>query len=162
MSKKSSNQNDQAHRKLELEMDPTRRISSSEHERAVAIFDLLDENQFELLKALGHIIYICALTNVTFILISEISDEVMVNFFMALGPLRRNVRDYFQSDSYYGTIRTKSPSQILTIDMPGCLHDEGSELLQQRLSRELDHDTARRLFTLVCALSAKIAKKEEI
>ena len=77
MSKESDNQkNDQTRIvKLELEMDPTRRISSSrEHERAVAIFDLLDENQFELLKAPGPYHLYLRTTNVTFILISEISQ----------------------------------------------------------------------------------------
>ena len=163
MSKESDNQkNDQTRIvKLELEMDPTRRISSSrEHERAVAIFDLLDDNQFELLKAPGpYHLYLRTDQRHIHFDIRNISDEVMVNFFMALGPLRRIMRDYFQvCDSYYDAIRTKSPSQIQAIDMGRrALHDEGSELLQQRLENhaKLDHDTARRLFTLVCALSAK-------
>ena len=147
--------------KLELEMDPTRRISSArEHERAVAIFDLLDENEFALHKAQGpyHLYLRSDQRHIHFDIRNE-GDEVLVNFFMALGPLRRIMRDYFQvCDSYYEAIRTKSPSQIQAIDMGRrALHDEGSEILQTRLANhaEIDHPTARRLFTLVCVLSAK-------
>ena len=75
MTNPSSEPSDKTDRiiKLELDIDPTRRISSArEHERAVAIFDLLDDNEFKLLKASGPIIFICALINVIFILTFEI------------------------------------------------------------------------------------------
>lgn len=147
--------------KLELEMDPTKRISSAqEHERAVAIFDLLDENQFKLSKQDGpyHLYMRTDQRHIHFD-IRDVSDEMLVNFFMALGPLRRIMRDYFQvCDSYYDAIRTKSPSQIQAIDMGRrALHDEGSETLQDRLSNHatVDHATARRLFTLICVLTSK-------
>ena len=147
--------------KLELELDPKRRISSAqEHERAVAIFDLLDENHFKLLKSAGpYHLYLRTDQRHIHFDIRDIQDENVTNFFMALGPLRRIMRDYFQvCDSYYDAIRTKSPSQIQAIDMGRrALHNEGSELLQERLSNHatLDHATARRLFTLVCVLTAK-------
>lgn len=147
--------------KLELEMDPTRRISSAqEHERAVAIFDLLDENQFQLVKQAGpyHLYLRSDQRHIHFDIRDE-SDGVLVNFFMALGPLRRIMRDYFQvCDSYYDAIRTKSPSQIQAIDMGRrALHNEGSDILQERLANHatIDHATARRLFTLVCVLTSK-------
>lgn len=147
--------------KLELELDPKRRISSAqEHERAVAIFDLLDENHFKLLKAVGpYHLYLRTDQRHIHFDIRNIQDENLANFFMALGPLRRIMRDYFQvCDSYYDAIRTKSPSQIQAIDMGRrALHNEGSEALQERLSNhaKIDHATARRLFTLVCVLTSK-------
>ena len=147
--------------KLELELDPKRRISSAqEHERAVAVFDLLDDNHFKLIKTAGpYHLYLRTDQRHIHFDIRGIQDEMLANFFMALGPLRRIMRDYFQvCDSYYNAIRTKSPSQIQAIDMGRrALHNEGSEVLQGRLSNHanIDHATARRLFTLVCVLTAK-------
>ena len=147
--------------KLELELDPKRRISSAqEHERAVAIFDLLDENHFKLLKTAGpYHLYLRTDQRHIHFDIRDTQDEMLANFFMALGPLRRIMRDYFHvCDSYYDAIRTKSPSQIQAIDMGRrALHNEGSDVLQERLSNHatIDHATARRLFTLVCVLAAK-------
>ena len=147
--------------KLELEMDPNHRISSAqEHERAVAIFDLLDENDFTLQKAQGpyHLYLRTDQRHIHFDIRSQ-DESHLINFFMALGPLRRIMRDYFQvCDSYYDAIRTKSPSQIQAIDMGRrALHNEGSTILQERLENHarFDHNTARRLFTLICVLSAK-------
>jgi len=78
---------------------------------------------------------------------------------LSLSPLRRVVRDYFMvCESYYSAIRTASPSQIEAIDMGRRgLHNEASELLRERLKEKiaLDFGTARRLFTLVCALHWK-------
>ena len=78
---------------------------------------------------------------------------------LSLTPLRRIVKDYFLiCDSYYKAIRTATPSQIEAIDMGRRgLHDEGSRVLQERLKRKVkvDHDTARRLFTLICVLHWK-------
>ena len=78
---------------------------------------------------------------------------------LSLTPLRRMIKDYFiVCDSYYEAIRTAPPSRIQSIDMGRrALHDEGSRLLIERLKGkiEIDHDTARRLFTLICALHWK-------
>ena len=86
-------------------------------------------------------------------------DIEIAQYFMAMGPLRRVIRDYFHvCDTYYDAIRTKSPSQIQTIDMGRrALHKEGSELLQSRLDGKVvtDFKTARRLFTLICVLQSK-------
>ena len=75
---------------------------------------------------------------------------------LSMSPFRRIVKDYFMiCESYYKAIRTSTPSQIETIDMARRgLHNEGSELLKERLAGkvDMDFDTARRLFTLVCVL----------
>ena len=75
---------------------------------------------------------------------------------LSLSPFRMIVRDYFMiCESYYAAIRQSTPSQIEALDMGRRgLHDEGSRLLRERLSGKVDtdHDTARRLFTLICAL----------
>ena len=91
--------------------------------------------------------------------IREVNDKSLIQFFMAMGPLRRVMRDYFHvCDTYYDAIRTKSPSQIQAIDMGRrALHNEGSELLQSRLDGKVktDFQTARRLFTLICVLHSR-------
>ena len=78
---------------------------------------------------------------------------------LSLSPLRRIVKDYFMvCDSYYEAIRTATPERIEAIDMGRrALHDEGSQLLMERLKRKVtvDFDTARRLFTLICVLHWK-------
>jgi uncharacterized protein (UPF0262 family) len=78
---------------------------------------------------------------------------------LSLSPLRRIVKDYFLiCDSYYEAIRTATPERIEALDMGRrALHDEGSQLLMERLQRKVkvDFDTARRLFTLICVLHWK-------
>ena len=137
-----------------------RRSAEAEHERAIAIYDLLEENQFDLVGQTGPFrLYLRAEgRHIRFDVCNE-SDVSLGQFFMAMGPLRRVMRDYFQvCDTYFDAIRTKSPSQIQAIDMGRrALHNEGSELLQARLNGkvETDFDTARRLFTLICVLQSK-------
>ena len=83
----------------------------------------------------------------------------VVAHLLSLTPLRRVVKDYYTvCDSYYVAIRTATPDRIEALDMGRrALHDEGSNLLMERLSRKvtLDFDTARRLFTLICVLHWK-------
>ena len=78
---------------------------------------------------------------------------------LSLSPLRRIVKDYFTvCDSYYAAIRTATPDRIEALDMGRrALHDEGSNILMERLKRKvsMDFDTARRLFTLICVLHWK-------
>ena len=95
-------------------------------------------------------------------LVFDIADErgaSLQAFVLSLTPFRRLIKDYFMvCDSYYEAIRTASPQQIEAIDMGRrSLHNEGSELLMQRLEGKIvvDHDTSRRLFTLICALHAR-------
>lgn len=132
------------------------------HDRRVAIFDLLEANRFELLGDDGGP-YVLTLALKDTRLSFEIADErgaLLHEFLLSLAPLRGIIKDYFMvCDSYYEAIRTATPQQIEALDMGRRgLHNEGSELLMQRLDGKirLDHDTARRLFTLICALHARL------
>jgi uncharacterized protein (UPF0262 family) len=130
-----------------------------EHERAVAIFDLVEENSFRPVADQGEGPYRLKLSlieaRLVFAISRESGEEVMTHIF-SLTPFRRIVKDYFLvCESYYEAIRISTPSQIEAIDMGRRgLHNEGSQTLMDRLSGkiEMDFDTARRLFTLVCVL----------
>jgi uncharacterized protein (UPF0262 family) len=129
-----------------------------EHEREVAIFDILDGNNFALVgREDGPYKLNLAIADdrLVFAVGTETQDTVVTHL-LSLSPLRRIMKDYFiVCDSYYQAIRSQPPSRIQAIDMGRrALHDEGSRLLIQRLEGKivLDHDTARRLFTLICAL----------
>jgi uncharacterized protein (UPF0262 family) len=133
----------------------------AEHERAVAIYDLIEENSF---APLGHDggPYCLALQLVENRLVFDIrteDDAPVIAHHLSLSPFRRLVKDYFLvCESYYQVIRTSTPSQIEAIDMGRrALHNEGSELLQERLKDKIsmDFDTARRLFTLLTVLHWK-------
>ena len=152
--------------KVELEeVGAPRRSPEAEHERAIAIYDLLEENSFALVgpeqeKMPGpYHLYLRAEGRHIKFDTRTVEDVEIAQFYMALGPLRRVLRDYFQvCDSYYEAIRTKSPSQIQAIDMGRrALHNEGSEILRGRLAGkvELDELTSRRLFTLICVLQTR-------
>lgn len=137
--------------------DRPRLSAEAEHEQSIAIFDLIEENYFKLLVADGP--YILTLRSDARHINFEVKDntnELLANFMLAMGPLRRVIRDYNMiCDSYYEAIRTKTPSQIQAIDMGRrALHDEGSQILQARLDGkiEMDKGTARRLFSLVFVL----------
>ena len=132
-----------------------------EHERAVAIYDLIEQNMF---APVGHdggpYALNLGITENRLNFDVRLADGTpVVAHLLSLTPLRRIVKDYFLiCDSYYKAIRTATPSQIEAIDMGRRgLHNEGSELLMERLDGkiELDLDTARRLFTLVCVLHWK-------
>jgi uncharacterized protein (UPF0262 family) len=132
-----------------------------DHERAVAIYDLLEENVFSLDgHADGPYALNLSLTeNRLCFDIRSADGAPVITHMLSLTPFRRIVKDYFMvCESYYQAIRTSSPSQIEAIDMGRRgLHNEGSQLLMERLERkiEVDFDTARRLFTLICVLHWK-------
>ncbi len=139
-----------------------RRSPDVEHERAVAIFDLLEENYFRPRDDLGPGPYNLRLSIEENRLVFDIrnqADELLGAMHLSLTPFRRIVKDYFTvCESYYEAIKTASPSQIEAIDMGRRgLHNEGSELLKERLAGkvELDMNTARRLFTLICVLQIR-------
>jgi uncharacterized protein (UPF0262 family) len=132
-----------------------------EHERAVAIYDLIEENSFAPVDHDGgpYVLNLSIQENrLVFDIRLEDGAPVMAHL-LSLTPFRRIVKDYFMiCDSYYKAIRTATPSQIEAIDMGRRgLHNEGSELLRERLKEkiEVDFDTARRLFTLICVLHWK-------
>jgi uncharacterized protein (UPF0262 family) len=135
-----------------------RRNPDVEHERAVAIFDLLEENSF---APVGHDggPYSLTLAIEDNRLAFDIRDEAETPLDRVLLPLtgfRSVVRDYFMiCESYYDAIKHASPSRLEAIDMGRRgVHNEGAELLRQRLAERVivDLGTARRLFTLVCVL----------
>jgi uncharacterized protein (UPF0262 family) len=132
-----------------------------EHEREVAIFDLVDGNSFKLTgRDQGP--YRLQLSVVDERLVFEVADEhaqPVVTHHLSLTPLKRLMKDYFiVLDSYYEAVKTAQPSRIQAIDVGRRgLHDEGSRILAERLDSkiEVDTDTARRLFTLITALHWK-------
>ncbi len=132
-----------------------------DHEREVAIFDILDANTF-MLEGRDDGPYRLTLGIVEDRLVFSVGTETvetLVTHVLSLSPLRRLIKDYFIiCDSYYDAIRSAPPSRIQSIDMGRrALHDEGSRILIERLKGKItvDNDTARRLFTLVCALHWK-------
>lgn len=132
-----------------------------EHEREVAIFDLLEANTFALEgRDDGPYKLMLGIADDKLALsVTSEDDQAIVTHMLSLTPLRRIMKDYFiVCDSYYQAIRSAPPSRIQSIDMGRRgLHDEGSRILSERLAGKvtLDHDTARRLFTLICALHWK-------
>ena len=136
-----------------------RRSPEVEQERAVAIYDLLETNQFAplgLLKGPFHLHLRLEDHNRLVLDIRDIKDITLREVSVSLISMRRLIRNYFQvCESYYVAIKRLTPSQIETTDMARrTLHNEGSNDLLERLKDvvELDFHTARRLFTLVCVL----------
>jgi uncharacterized protein (UPF0262 family) len=128
-----------------------------EHERNVAIFDLLEENRFSLVEAAcGPYRLNLSLRDATLVLAVTNAQDELIEVALSARPLRRVVKDYFMiCDSYFGAIRGASPGRIEAIDMARRgLHNEGAELLREAHGERVtvDSNTARRLFTLVCVL----------
>jgi uncharacterized protein (UPF0262 family) len=132
-----------------------------EHERAVAIYDLIAENTF---KPSGHeggpySLQLGISGNRLVFDIRATDGTPLIAHMLSLAPFRRIVKDYFTvCDSYYAAIRTATPDRIEALDMGRrALHDEGSHIVVERLKRkvEVDFDTARRLFTLITVLHWK-------
>jgi len=145
--------------KLELdERTVVRRNADVEHERKVAIFDLLEANSFKPADCPPgpYHLRLGIVENRLQFDIRDTADQTLGGVVLPLQPFRRVVKDYFEiCETYYTAIKTASPSRIEAIDMGRRgLHNEGSELLRERLDGkvELDLDTARRLFTLICVL----------
>jgi uncharacterized protein (UPF0262 family) len=132
-----------------------------EHERQVAIFDILEDNKFFLDDGTTGP-YRLKLAIVEKRLVVDIFSEErspLTTFVLSLSPLSKLIKDYFLvCESYYEAIKTAPPSRIEALDMGRRgLHDEGSRLLIERLKGKIttDFETARRLFTLICALHWK-------
>jgi len=134
-----------------------------EQERRVAMFDLLEDNTFVLPERDGRAVpqgpYHLDLSIRDKRLVFDVNTEgaeKAAEFHLSLGPFRQVVKDYFQiCESYFDAVKKLPPAQIETIDMARRgIHMEGSRVLQERLEgkAEIDIDTARRLFTLICVL----------
>lgn len=134
-----------------------------EQERKVAMFDLMEDNSFTLPKRDDRVVpegpYNVALSIREKRLVFEVGTEdnqPAAEFHLSLGPFRQVVKDYWQiCESYFDAVKNLPPSQIETIDMARRgIHNEGARILAERLEgkAEIDNDTARRLFTLICVL----------
>ncbi|NKB44174.1 MAG: UPF0262 family protein [Alphaproteobacteria bacterium] len=147
--------------KVSLDEDSfLRRRPEVEHERAVALFDLLESNHFELsgegaVPGPYHMNLALKEDRLIFSL-STVSDDPVQDIALPVRPFRSIIKDYFMiCESYFDAIKTMSPTQIEAIDMGRRgLHNEGAQVLAERLGDyvELDNATARRLFTLLCVL----------
>ena len=134
-----------------------------EQERRVAIFDLLEDNSFcisgrgEASAPEGGYRLLLAIRDRLLVFdIRTEAEEPVIEFRLSLGPFRQVVKDYFQiCEAYFDAVKKLPPAQIEAIDMARRgIHNEGARILQERLENkaELDLDTARRLFTLICVL----------
>lgn len=151
-------------RLIEITLDPKslgRASSNVEHEREVAIFDILDGNSFALdgLRSGPYKLQLSLSDDRLQLAVNDESDATVASHLVPLTPLKRIMKDYFLvCESYYEAVRSAPPNKIQAIDVNRrSLHDEGSKLLVEKLQGKitLDNDTARRLFTLVCALHWK-------
>ena len=141
------------------------RSADIEQERRIAIFDLLEGNYFNPAHSYpeayaGPFKLLLAVEEGRLaITISSETGEHLETLVIALGRFRRPVRDYFAiCDSYFQAVKNATPAQIETIDMARrAIHNDAAELLKERLADkiDMDFDTARRLFTLICVLHIK-------
>ncbi len=132
-----------------------------EHERRVAIFDLIEQNHFALTNAQpGPYRLILSLIdrNIQFE-VQDLAGQHLARIDLSMTPFRRNIRDYFMiCESYFDAIRNATPDRIESIDITRrALHNESAQLLQEKLAAqvEIDSDTARRFFTLISALQMR-------
>ena len=148
---------------IDIELDERsilRRNADIEHERRVAIFDLLEKNHFD---ASGHEgpfrVKLRVEDNRLAIDLEDEAGAPLDTIRMGLGRFRRPIRDYFAvCDAYFKAVRSEHPRGIEAIDMARRgLHNDSAELLRECLAGriDLDFDTARRLFTLICVLHIK-------
>ena len=138
------------------------RSADIEQERRIAIFDLIEANHFRPLRtaeagyAGPYRVTLSVAEGRLVIAIKREDDSPLETHILGLGRFRRPIRDYFAiCDSYFQAIRQSTPQQIETVDMARrAIHNEAAELLKERLEGkiEVDFDTARRLFTLICVL----------
>lgn len=141
------------------------RSADIEQERRIAIFDLIEGNYFAPQReypdgyAGPYKIALSVEEGRLAIAISRKNDTHLETYVLAMGRFRRPIKDYFAiCDSYYQAIRNATPVQIETVDMARRgIHNEAAELLRERLEGkiDIDFDTARRLFTLICVLHIK-------
>jgi uncharacterized protein (UPF0262 family) len=155
---------DQTARLVSVTLDETsigRSGPEVEHERAVAIYDLIADNKF---RPAGHdggpyALQLGMTGNRLVFDVRQSDGTPVIAHLLSLAPFRRIVKDYFTvCDSYYAAIRNATPDRIEALDMGRrALHDEGSRIVMERLKRkvDLDFDTARRLFTLITVLHWK-------
>ena len=139
------------------------RTPEIQHELDVAIFDLIDENRFRITPRDGqkapagpYDLGIGMAERMLVIDVTNPAGEPAAALHLSLSPLRGVIKDYFAiCESYFDAVKRLPPSRIEAIDMGRRgIHNEGARILSERLEGkvETDHDTARRLFTVICAL----------
>ena len=138
------------------------RSADVEQERRIAIFDLIEGNHFAPQRvhpdgyAGPYKLALSVEEGRLILAIRRADDSELETLILSLGRFRRPIKDYFAiCDSYYQAIRASTPQQIETVDMARRgLHNDAAELLKERLEGKIDvdFDTARRLFTLICVL----------
>lgn len=141
------------------------RNADIEQERRIAIYDILEGNHFKLLRSRDesyagpYKLHLSVEEGRLALSIRREDDSLIEILVLAMGRFRRPIRDYFAiCDSYYQAVKHSSPQQIETVDMARrAIHNQGADLLMERLEGkiEVDFDTARRLFTLICVLHIK-------
>jgi uncharacterized protein (UPF0262 family) len=150
---------------VRIELDErslARATADIEHERKVAIYDLIEENYFEPIGAgEGPFELYLSLVETRLVFdvrrhdLSRACADPIGQVHLSMAPFRKIIKDYFMlCESYYDAIRTAAPAQIETVDMARrAMHNEGSDILRERLTEKikLDLNTARRLFTLICS-----------
>ena len=151
-------------RLVSITLDETsigRGLPEQEHERAIAIYDLIESNSFAIpgQQSGPYSLHVSLRSHQLMLDIRSEAGEPIIAHLLSLSPFRRVVKDYFMvCESYYAAIKTASAAQIEAIDMGRRgLHDEAAHLLIERLNGKIDvdFDTARRLFTLITALHWK-------
>ena len=145
-----------------LEEDTRIRLSPEvRHERAVAVYDLLADNRFTLRDddRGPYALNLSIQENRLVLDVCDADENSLERVLLPLTPLRTTIRDYFKiCDAYYEAIRTATPSKIEAIDMGRrAVHNEGADILRERLADrlEMDTNTVRRLFTLICVLHVR-------
>ncbi len=138
-----------------------RRSTDIEHERRIAIYDLMEANSFQPVGEFeGPYNVLMGMEENRLVLnIRNSDDEPLTRVLVPLMPFRRIIKDYFTiCESYFQAIKSAQPSKIEAIDMGRRgLHNDGSDLLRERLDGKIivDNETARRLFTLICILQIR-------
>ncbi len=159
-------QNTQRICQIELdEKSIIKRNADIEHERRVAIFDLLETNHFAPKNGIAggypgpFNVKLRVEDNRLAIDLKTEEKQDLETFVLPLTPLRKVIKEYFLvCDNYYDAIKNSNPQKIEAIDVGRrALHNEGSEIMRKRLENKVDIDfeTARRLFTLICVLQIR-------
>ena len=156
------------HRLVRIEVDEeslSATTSDIDHERKVAVHDLLAENSFRAVESDHPGPYVLTLgeRDGRLVLAIEGEDGGDVGIYhLSLSPLRKTIKDYFLlCETYYDAVRAAMPEKLETIDMARrAVHEEGTEILTKRLEGKVavDHTTARRLFTLICSFSMRTGR----
>jgi uncharacterized protein (UPF0262 family) len=141
------------------------RNADIESERAVALHDLVEENEFRPLwsMARGHqgpwALHLSVIDGKLAVQVFDQAGQDAGTVGLGMARLRRVIREYFAiCDSYYKALRKATASEIETLDMARrAIHDRGTRHLLSIIEGKIvtDFNTARRLFTLICVLHTR-------